>query len=68
MPTILSRLWTKNETTIHWAETLFLWSKLEKDIGYFERTPDMIFSLKHQIINEKRKTFPHISYQSPEKE
>lgn len=40
----------------------------KKDIGYFERTPDMIFSLEHQIINGKRKTFPHISYQSHEKE
>lgn len=40
----------------------------KKDIGYFERTPDMIFSLEHRIINGKRKTFPCIRYQSPKKE
>jgi len=36
----------------------------EKDIGYFERTPDMIFALERKIIGEKVKQVPVIRYKS----
>jgi len=36
----------------------------KKDIGYFERTPDMVFALERRVMNDKGKTkqFPIIRY------
>ena len=36
----------------------------KKDIGYFERTPDMIFALERKIIGKKVKQVPVIRYKS----
>ena len=32
----------------------------KKDIGYFERTPDMVFALERRIVGKKVKQFPVI--------
>lgn len=37
---------------------------LKKDIGYFERTPDMIFCLKHNKANKKPRRLIEIRYQN----
>lgn len=34
----------------------------EKDIGFFERTPDMVFALQRQKIGSKMKNVPVIRY------
>ncbi|MDU7250771.1 MAG: hypothetical protein E6274_00285 [Clostridium sp.] len=34
----------------------------KKDIGYFERTPDMIFALKRKAVEKKTKQVPVIRY------
>ena len=36
----------------------------EKDIGYFERTPDMVFALERKTIGKKVKQVPVIRYKS----
>ena len=36
----------------------------EKDIGYFERTPDMVFALERKTIGKKVKQVPIIRYKS----
>ncbi len=35
----------------------------KKDIGYFQRTPDMVFSLNRVTTNGKTKQVPVIRYQ-----
>lgn len=35
---------------------------LKKDIGYFERTPDMIFALERKAVGKKTKQVPVIRY------
>lgn len=32
----------------------------KKDIGYFERTPDMVFALERRTVNGKTKNYPII--------
>jgi hypothetical protein len=32
----------------------------KKDIGYFERTPDMVFALERRIVGKKTKQVPVI--------
>ena len=32
----------------------------KKDIGYFERTPDMVFALERRTVGKKVKQFPVI--------
>lgn len=39
----------------------------KKDIGYFERTPDMVFALERRMVGKKVKQVPVIRYQSEEK-
>lgn len=34
----------------------------KKDIGYFERTPDMIFALERKAVGKKTKQVPVIGY------
>ena len=34
----------------------------KKDIGYFERTPDMVFALQRQKVGKKVKQVPIIRY------
>lgn len=34
----------------------------KKDIGYFERTPDMIFALEWMTVGKKTKQVPAIRY------
>lgn len=34
----------------------------KKDIGYFERTPDMVFALERITVREKTKQVPVIRY------
>lgn len=34
----------------------------KKDIGYFERTPDMVFTLERRTIGKKVKQVPIIRY------
>lgn len=34
----------------------------KKDIGYFERTPDMVFALERRTVGKKTKQFPVIRY------
>jgi len=36
----------------------------KKDIGYFERNPDMIFALERKIVEKKVKQVPVIRYKS----
>ena len=34
----------------------------KKDIGYFERTPDMVFALERRMVGNKTKQVPVIQY------
>jgi uncharacterized protein (UPF0212 family) len=36
----------------------------KKDIGFFERTPDMVFALQRQTVGKKVKQVPIIRYHS----
>ena len=38
----------------------------EKDIGFFERTPDMVFALQRQKVGGKMKNVPVIRYKKGE--
>ncbi len=38
----------------------------KKDIGFFERTSDMIFALEHRTIGKKVKQIPVIRYKNGE--
>ena len=39
----------------------------KKDIGYFNRTPDMVFALQRQTIGKKTKQVPVIRYKETER-
>ena len=39
-----------------------VWDKLARDIGFFERTPDMVFALEHKKAGCKIKQLPVIRY------
>lgn len=44
---------------LHHCECGISW---KKDIGYFERTPDMIFALERKAVGKKTKQVPVIRY------
>lgn len=44
---------------LHHCECGISW---KKDIGYFERTPDMIFALERKAVGKKTKQLPVIRY------
>jgi len=39
-----------------------VWDKLARDIGFFERTPDMVFSLERKKVGNKIKQLPAIQH------
>jgi hypothetical protein len=54
----------KNGAAIYRLAALQMRHELKKDIGYFERTPDMVFALERKTIEEKVKQVPVIKYKS----
>ena len=59
---ISAKLRAQDETAVHRAVPLQVWDKLARDIGFFERTPDMVFALEHKKAGCKIKQLPVIRY------
>ena len=60
--TYLPKLRAQDETAVHRAVPLQVWDKLARDIGFFERTPDMVFSLERKKVGNKIKQLPAIQH------
>lgn len=58
MPTLQQ----EDETAVYWLTALQMWYELEKDLGFFERTSDMVFCLQRKVINGKVKQCPVIRF------